>query len=66
MDYSLSRPGEFLISIYNKQYKIVKFIDGDNVIKAQKIFQIELKHPDQLLHLKAQLENIKDYLVRLY
>ena len=55
MHYELSRQGEVYISISNKQYKIVKFINGDGESKAQKVFQIELKNPEQLLHLKTQL-----------
>jgi stress-induced morphogen len=45
MDYKLSGEDHFSIAITSKQYNIVKFITGDQQIKAQKIFKIELKHP---------------------
>jgi len=60
-----SRSSEFLIGISNKQNKIVKFIDGYNDIKAQKIFLVSNTNPEYLTLLKTQLQNIKDYIIRL-
>jgi hypothetical protein len=55
---------EYLITISNRQHKIVKFIDSDSTIKVQKLYFSDEKQPDMHMLILTQLLHIKQYIMR--